>query len=137
MSDRFDIQRKWDNEAAVIERGARASLDDQREAERARRKRLIRLSSGYYFDPLEKALLKKEGSQFGFVRHDRRFERTQKASQAEAEARGFRMVLGGLFWDLKGKKLYRKSGKNYVLYSGDRRNKSGKNPAGEERRRAR
>jgi hypothetical protein len=110
-----------DSAATRMAGAARERLEEEREKERARRERLVKLSSGYYFDPLEKALLRKQGSQFGFVRHDRRYERTLKASQAEAEAKGFRMVIGGLFWDEKAKKLYRKSGKNYVLFSPDRR----------------
>ena len=142
MSDRFDIQRKMDNAGEEPVNEARQRLDDEREDERARKARLVRLTSGYYYDPVEKALLRKEGSQFGFVRHDRRHEREMKATQAEAEARGFRMVAGGLFWDEKLKKLYRKSGRNFVLYTGDRRkakatDRRKKRPGGKERRKPR
>jgi hypothetical protein len=134
MPDRFDIQRKMDGAAERMLSASRDRLDEERERERARKARLVKLSSGYYFDPLEKALLKKAGSQFGFVRHDRRHERLVKATQEEAEAKGFRMVTGGMFWDEKAKKLYRKVGKNYVLFSPDRR-KSGLGRSGADDRR--
>jgi hypothetical protein len=142
MTDRFDIQRRLDNAGNEPVNEARRLLEEEREAERARKARLVRLTSGYYYDPVEKALLRKEGSQFGFVRHDRRHERELKATQAEAEARGFRMVAGGLFWDEKLKKLYRKSGRNFVLYTGDRRKSKGpdrrkKRAGGRERRKPR
>lgn len=137
MSDRFDIQRKLDNAGDEILSRSRARLEDDKEREKARRARLINLGASYYFDPLEKALLRKEGSQYGFVHHDRRHERAVKASQAEAEAKGFRMVAGGLFWDEKAKKLYRKSGKNYLLYTGDRRKTAARKAGEPERRRSR
>jgi hypothetical protein len=136
MMDRFDIQRDWDTEGERIAEDARIGLEEERERERARVARLIKLSPGYYFDPLEKALLKKAGGQFGFIRHDRRHEREVKANQAQAEARGFRLVAGGLYWDLKAKKLYRKSGANYLLYTSDRRKAPPKSRPDKERRSA-
>ena len=137
MPDRFDIQRKIDSAGSRLAGAARERLEDERERERQRRARLVKLSAGYYFDPVEKELLKKQGSQIGFVRHDRRHERLMKATQAEAEARAFRMVLGGMYWDEKAKKLYRKSGKNFVLYSPDRRKGGAKAPQSGERRKSR
>ena len=134
MTDRFDIQRDWDEEGDRILQSARERLEEEKDRERARNARLIRLSPGYYFDPVDKALMKKAGGQFGFIRHDRRRARELKATQAEAEARGFRMVSGGLFWDIKAKKLYRKSGSNYLLYTSDRRKKAGVSTADERRR---
>lgn len=131
MTDRFDIQRQLDNADGAS--SARENLEDERARERAREKRLIKLSVGYYFDPVDKAVLRKVGSRFIFVRHDRR-QRDRK-SLAQAEERQFRMLTGGLFWDEKAKKLYRKSGQQFVLFSPDRRKKSGSaSPTGTERR---
>jgi len=121
MLDRFDIQREWDNQGDRLAEAALDRLEEEREHERARNARLIKLGPAYYFDPQEKVLLKKNGTQFGFVHHDRRHERELKASQAEAESRGFREVAGGFFWDPKAKKLYRRSGDHFLLYTTDRR----------------
>jgi hypothetical protein len=137
MSDRFDIQRKLENAGDEIVSRTHLNLEKKGELERERRARLIKLGTGYFFDPVEKALLKKEGSQYGFVRHDRRHQRTARASQAEAEARGFRLVAGGLFWDEKAKRLYRKSGGHYLLYTGDRRKAPAKNVGIRDRRKSR
>ena len=134
MPDRFDIQREWEGEGERLAESARERLDDEKERERERIARLIKLGPGYYFDPAEKALLRRVGGQFGFVRHDRRHDREVKATQAEAEARGFRMVAGGFFWDVKAKKLYRKSGSHFVLYSPDRRKIAGRRSTAQERR---
>ena len=133
MADRFDFQRRLDGAADRVASAARRELDDEREAERARIKRLVKLSVGYYFDPLEKVVLRKSGSRYIFVRHDRRAGGARK-TQAHAELRQFHLITGGLFWDDKAKKLYRKSGQHYVLYSPDRRKMGGANPVGQERR---
>jgi hypothetical protein len=121
MSDRFDIQREWDTAGERLVEEALDRVDEDEERLREREARLIKLGPGYYFDPLEKALLKRMGSQLGFVRHDRRHEREVKATKAEAEALGLREVSGGFFWDAKSKKLYRKNGEHFVLYTSDRR----------------
>ena len=136
MLDRFDIQRDWDSQGSQLSDTARGRLEEEREHQRARQARLIKLGPGYYFDPLEKALLKKSGAQFGFVHHDRRHDREVKASQAQAEARGFRMIAGGFFWDPKAKKIYRKSGAHFLLYSSDRRTGAAKPEKSRERRKA-
>ena len=133
MADRFDIQRRLDTAAERVASGARRHLDDEREAERARIKRLVRLGVGYYFDPLDKVVLRKSGSRYIFVRHDRRGG-TARKSQAHAELRQFHLITGGLFWDDKAKKLYRKTGQHYVLYSPDRRKMESASHAGQERR---
>jgi hypothetical protein len=138
MNDRFDFQRKLDNLGSEIADSARERLEEEREAERERERRLVKLSVGYYFDPKEMAILRKVGSRFIFVRHDRRAGR--RRTQAEAESRQFRMIQGGLFWDEKAKKLYRKAGAHYVLYTRDRRRAEalsdikGTGPGGKERR---
>jgi hypothetical protein len=132
MLDRFDIQRKLDNAGEEAEERARDEMESARDAQKLQIARLIKLTVGYYFDPVTKAMLKKVGSQYEFLRHDRR--RKDRKSQAEAEALQFRMITGGLFWDEKSKRLYRKSSGHYVLYSPDRRKLAGKNPGGVERR---
>ncbi|MES2200918.1 MAG: hypothetical protein V4498_01555 [candidate division FCPU426 bacterium] len=132
MSDRFDVQRQLDSASEEIEISARDRMAEERERERARLRRLVPLSEGYYFDPLDQAILKKTGSSFGFVRHNRR--KTRRITQSQAEEAQFRLVSGGLFWDEKAKKLYRRSGAHYVLYTSDRRKKSGSVPAIGERR---
>lgn len=132
MSDRFDIQRRLDNAGDEAEDMARSGLEAARDAQKLEIARLIKLGVGYYFDPVTKAILKKVGSQYEFLRHDRR--KKDRKSQAEAEALQFRMVIGGLFWDEKSKRLYRKSSGHYVLYSPDRRKMGGKSPTGRERR---
>lgn len=136
MTDRFDFQRGLDDAADGAAMTARERLESERENERAREKRLIKLSVGYYFDPVEKAVLRKVGSRFIFIRHDRRKKgsREDRKTLAQAEARQFRMIAGGLFWDEKGRKLYRKSGQHFVLYSPDRRKAGSKNPVVRERR---
>jgi hypothetical protein len=133
MPDQFDVRRKLDaaGEDLVDE------LKEQRlegiELARERTKRLIRLKVGYYFDPVTREILRKVGSQFVFVRHDRR--RTQRLTRAEAENGKMRLIQGGLFWDPDGNAVYQFRDGVYVLYSRDRRkNAKGSSPTGKERR---
>ena len=131
MADRFDIQRMWDqasNAAVDMVAEFRGELGSSRFDP----DKLVKLSNGYFFDPTRKFVLKKVGSQYLFVRHDRR--KGGRKSQAQAEAAQMRMIQGGFFWDDEAKKLYIKQGASYVLYSPDRRKASGKNPHGAERR---
>jgi hypothetical protein len=132
MSDRFDVQRSLENAGEEMAELAREGLESAREAQKLEIARLIKLSPGYYFDPVTKAILRKTGSQYQFLRHDRR--RRDRKSQAQAEAAQFRLVTGGLFWDAVSKRLYRKASGHYVLYSPDRRKQGGKSPTGKERR---
>jgi hypothetical protein len=132
MTDRFDVQRRLDNAGDEAVSRARRGLEAARDAQKLEVARLVKLSVGYYFDPVTKAILKKVGSQYEFLRHDRR--KKDRKSVAEAEKLQFRMVTGGLFWDEKAHKLYRKSGGHFVLYSPDRRKAGGKSPTGKERR---
>ena len=134
MADRFDIQRKLDSAGDESISRARRGLEAARDAQRLEVARLVKLTVGYYFDPVTKAILKKVGSQYEFLRHDRR--KKDRKSVAEAEKLQFRMVTGGLFWDEKSRKIYRKSGSHFVLYSPDRRKAkpAGKSPTGKERR---
>lgn len=132
MADRFDIQRRLQNAGDEAVDRARQRLEAARDAQKLEVARLVKLTAGYFFDPVTKAILKKNGSRYDFLRHDRR--RKDRKTQAEAERLQFRMVTGGMFWDEKSKKLYRKSAGHYVLYSPDRRKAGGKSPTGKERR---
>jgi hypothetical protein len=114
---------------------ARYELEAARDSQRLEIARLVKLTVGYYFDPVTKAILKKIGSRYEFVRHDRR--KKDRKTQAEAEKLHFQLVSGGLFWDEKAKKIYRKSGAHYLLYSPDRRKKAVGNKLGPERRKSR
>lgn len=133
MSDRFDIQRQLDGAGDDAVERARGELEKARDNQRLDIARLIKLSVGYYFDPVTKAILKKVGGRYEFLRHDRR--KKDRKSQAEAELLQFKMISGGLFWDEKSKRLYRKSSGHFVLYSPDRRKSGGASPTGKERRR--
>ena len=132
MADRFDVQRKMESSGDEALSRARAGLEAARDAQKLDIARLVKLSVGYYFDPVTKAILRKTGSRYEFLRHDRR--KKDRKSVAEAEKLQFKMVTGGMFWDEKSKKLYRKSGAHFVMYSPDRRKAGGKSPTGSERR---
>lgn len=132
MADRFDIQRKMDSAGDEIIDRTRRGLEAARDAQKLDVARLIKLTVGHYFDPVTKAILRKNGSHYEFLRHDRR--KAERKSQAWAEKAHFQLVTGGLFWDEKAKKVYRKSGAHYLLYSPDRRKIGGKSPTGSERR---
>ena len=133
MADRFDVQRRMDSAGDDIVNRTRGELQAARDAQRLEIARLVKLTVGHYFDPVTKAILRKNGSTYEFLRHDRR--KGERKTQAQAEKAHFQLVTGGLFWDEKAKKVYRKSGAHYVLYSPDRRKAAGKAPAGKERRR--
>lgn len=108
------------------------------DAERERVQRLIKLKPGIFFDPVTREILRKVGSQYVFLRHDRRrLKRPDKLSPVQAETGKLRLIQGGLFWDPEGQRVYQFRAGNYVLYSRDRRKGAGKNPTGAERRKAR
>lgn len=135
MADQFSVRRRLDGKSDEL----LGELQDRREAalneERARVKRLVRLKVGYYFDPVTREILRRVGSQYVFVRHDRR--RILRMSPAVAETGRMRLILGGLFWDPSENAVYQFRSGNYVLYSRDRRKSGpGKSPTGNERRKA-
>lgn len=132
MTDRFDVQRRMDNAGSDVVDRTRGELQAARDAQKLDIARLVKLTVGHYFDPVTKAILRKNGSKYEFLRHDRR--RAERKTQAQAEKSHFQLVTGGLFWDEKAKKVYRKSGAHYLLYCPDRRKVSGKGPSGRERR---
>jgi hypothetical protein len=103
------------------------------EMERQRSKRLVPLKLGYYFDPLTREVLRRVGSHYVFVRHDRR--NTKRLSPDEAETGRMTLIQGGLFWDPTAKAVYQFRSGRYLLYSRDRRKlAAGKSPTGKERR---
>lgn len=135
MADLFSIRRKLDAEGGDLTERMRARREAALELERERAKRLIRLKVGVYFDPVTREVLRKVGSQYVFLRHDRR-------ATTRTGSRGLTVTLkpiqGGLLWDPKENKIYQFRNGHYVLYSRDRRKGySGKSPTGKERRGAR
>jgi hypothetical protein len=133
MADLFNIRRRLDSEGEELLQRLKARRQAALEAERERQKRLIRLKVGIYFDPVTREVLRKVGSQYVFIRHDRR--RTQRLTPAQAETGKMRLIQGGLFWDPENNAIYQFRNGHYVLYSRDRRKApQGKSPTGVERR---
>ncbi len=88
-------------------------------------KQYLKLSGSFYFDPIKKQILKKQGGSFSLVLNDRR--RSQKPVTQDRRARFEAMpihltpIAQNLFWDSNSKDVYKKIGGNFVLYSKDRR----------------
>lgn len=136
MADQFSVRRRLDGEGDDLFDELKARREDLLEEERARVKRLVRLKVGYYFDPVTREILRRVGSQYVFVRHDRR--RLGRLKPAEAETGRMRLIQGGLFWDPTINAVYQFRSGHYILYSRDRRKATvaGKSPDGKERRKA-
>jgi hypothetical protein len=135
MVDQFSVRRRLDSEGEDLFNELKDRRDAAIEAERERAKRLVRLKVGYYFDPVTREILRRVGSQYVFVRHDRR--RTGRLTPAQAETGRMRLVQGGLFWDPAADAVYQFRSGHYVLYSRDRRKVPvGRSPTGKERRKA-
>jgi hypothetical protein len=100
----------------------------------------MKLTGNYYFDPVKKTILKKQGGSFSFVLHDRRRGHKpvsqDRRSRRESMPIHLKPTAQGLFWDSEGKNVYKKIGGNFVLYSKDRRKSAGASPHGGERRQA-
>jgi len=138
MADQFTLRRKQEEESEELVDRLKARRQDTLDAERERQKRLIRLKVGIYFDPVTREILRKVGSQYVFIRHDRR--RTGRMTPAQAETGKMRLIQGGLFWDTETNGIYQFRSGHYVLYSRDRRKvpaSVAKNPKGNERRKKR
>lgn len=138
MADLFSLRRKQEAEREELVDRLKAKRQETLEAERERQKRLIRLKVGIFFDPVTREILRKVGSQYVFIRHDRR--RTARLTPAEAETGKMRLIQGGLFWDPETNGIYQFRSGHYVLYSRDRRKvpaSEAKNPKGGERRKKR
>jgi hypothetical protein len=118
MPDPFSIRRQFDGDADDLAERLKARRRETIEAERERAKRLVRLRVGYYFDPVTREVLRKVGSQFVFVRHDRR--RTNRSGNDKHVVR-LKPIHGGLYWDAAAKAIYLFRNGQYVLYSKDRR----------------
>jgi len=132
MADLFSIRKQLDSAGEGTTARVQARREATLEKERERIKRLVRLTAGVYFDPLTREVLRKVGSQYIFLRHDRR--RTTRTG-ARGEAVTLKPIQGGLLWDPKENKVYQFRNGHYVLYSKDRRKgTSGRNPTGPERR---
>jgi|GEM_PF-729470 len=133
MADQFSVRRQLDGESGALLDTLKARRESALETERLRVKRLVKLKVGYYFDPVSREILRRVGSQYVFVRHDRR--QTQRLTPAQAETGQLRLIQGGLFWDPKANAVYQFRSGNYVLYSRDRRkDDKGKGPTGQDRR---
>jgi len=136
MADPFSIRRRFDAEGEELVDRLKARRAADLEAERERQKRLVRLKVGIFFDPVTREILRKVGSQYVFIRHDRR--RTARMTKEEAEMGQLRLIQGGLFWDEKNNAIYQFRSGKYILYSKDRRKlPPGKSPTGVERRKKR
>ncbi len=136
MADLFSIRRKQAADSEDLVESLKARRQATLEAERERQKRLVRLKAGIFFDPVTREILRKVGSQYVFIRHDRR--RTARMTKEEAEMGQLRLIQGGLFWDEKNNAIYQFRSGKYVLYSKDRRKLPvGKSPTGVERRKKR
>ncbi|HVZ81119.1 MAG TPA: hypothetical protein VHE12_10065 [bacterium] len=98
----------------------------------------IKLQGNFYFDPVQKTIMRKQGDQFILVLHDRR--RVNRPVVKDRRAKfdelpvHLKPIAKGLFFNPETKEVFRKIGNNYVLYSKDRRSGRGGGPAGQERR---
>ncbi|HXC65289.1 MAG TPA: hypothetical protein VNZ67_13085 [bacterium] len=133
MADPFSIRRQFDGEADDLAERLKARRRETLEADRQRAKRLVRLKVGYYFDPVTREVLRKVGSQFVFVRHDRR--RTNRSGNDKKTVR-LKPIQGGLYWDAAAVAIYQFRNGQYVLYSKDRRKGYAPLPMGKDRRKA-
>jgi len=131
MADPFSIRRNQDAASGELTDRLKTKRQDDAEKERERIKRLVRLKVGYYFDPVTREILRKAGSQYVFVRHDRR--RTSRDGGGSDTVK-LKPIQGGLFWDPAAMAVYQFRTGHYVLYSKDRRKVAGKSPVGKERR---
>ena len=132
MADQFSIRRQLDSEGEELTDRLKARREATLEEERERVKRLIRLKTGIYFDPVAREILRKVGSQYVFIRHDLR--RSDKRTGARSGAVTLKPIQGGLYFDPKELKVYQFRAGHYVLYSRDRRKAAGKSPVGKDRR---
>lgn len=93
--------------------------------------RYMHLKGNIYYDTKDKVIVQSLGNRFVFLRHDRRSKAAQVKEGKRDEdklTKGFILVQGTLFFDTNTRQLYRKLGKNMVLYTKDRRKTTGKVP---------
>jgi hypothetical protein len=98
----------------------------------------VKLTGNYFFDPVQKIILKKQGGRYITVLHDRRrssrpvpLDRRKKEQLLPGE---MKQLGQGLYWDLKSKDIYRKAGGKLVLFTRDRRKNRGPQPVEKDRR---
>ncbi len=100
--------------------------------------RYLKLTGNYYFDPIRKEILKKQGTAFTLVLHDRRrFNQPvgkDRRSRFESLPIHLKPMSQGLFWDEENQNVYRNIRGNFVLYSRDRRKVLSGSPTGQNRR---
>ena len=122
MPDQFDIQRKLDHAAEEELDELTEKLVEDKDKARERLGRLIRLDEHHYFDPQDKWVLLKDGSQFKKLSHSpAHLRKALDRIEAQALGQGYMPVKGGLFWNAKTRGLYVKNGGHYVLYTLERR----------------
>ena len=133
--DLFDIDRQRRSNP----NRPKQRLEEDRQRMREREAKFIKLKPGYYFDPVDRVILRKSGFQYYYIQADRR--RRPRVKAEDAQEGQFRLIVGGLFWDPKTMAIYKPQGSGYVLYSkdrrkapSDRRRRAGSSPTGEERR---
>jgi hypothetical protein len=130
MADQFTIRNELDDASENLTARVRARRQATLDAERERVKRLVRLATSLYFDPVTREILRKVGSQYIFIRHDKR-----RGKRDDGSAVTLKPIQGGLYFDPKEVKVYQFRSGHYVLHSKDRRKSSAaKSPTGKERR---
>ncbi len=130
MADLFSIRKQLDDEGEELTERLKARRQATLDAERERIKRLVRLATSLYFDPVTREILRKVGSQYVFIRHDKRH-----GKRTDGTAVTLKPIAGGLYFDPKETKVYQFRNGHYVLYSKDRRKSTvSKSPTGKERR---
>ena len=100
--------------------------------------KFIKLTGNFYFDPAQKAILRRTGDRYSFVLHDRRRVNRpvvkDRRAKFDAMPVHLKPIAQGLFWNAETKEVFRKIGNNYVLYSKDRRSGRAPGHGGQERR---
>jgi hypothetical protein len=100
--------------------------------------RYLKLTGDYYFDKVKKLVVRKVGENYiEAIKDKRKINRSvpnDRRSRMEAESVQLKSISQGLFWDSMNQQVYRKVGKNFVLYSKDRRYNPGQSPTGQDRR---
>jgi hypothetical protein len=103
--------------------------------------RYLKLTGDYYFDKVKKLVVRKVGENYiEAIKDKRKINRSvpnDRRSRIVEETVLLRPISQGLFWNSAELKVYRKVGKNFVLYSKDRRQSSGYSPTGADRRQSR
>jgi hypothetical protein len=86
--------------------------------------RYMYLKGNIYYDTKDKVIVQHLGNRYVFIRHDRRTKAapvTEGKREEDRITKGFIQVQGTLYFDKNTRQLYKKLGKNMVLYTKDRR----------------